>query len=109
MLSIFLESVGYDVTCACNGIEAVKVFHQVKPTVCIVDIGLPDLNGYEVAKEIRMSEFQPKLLAALTGYGQSNDREKVTSAGFDLHIVKPINPNELIKTIDDFFTATMSE
>jgi two-component system CheB/CheR fusion protein len=99
MLSLYLETEGYTVASACNGIDAVKLFGEFQPTICILDIGLPDLDGYEVASRIRRSEFQPQLLVALTGYGQEQDKELVLNAGFDLHIVKPIDPEELISII----------
>ena len=99
MLSEYLMLEGLEVSTACNGIEAIKVYDQVTPAICIVDIGLPDLNGFEVAGRIRDSKHQPDLLIALTGYGQEKDRAKVSDAGFDLHLVKPMDPEELLATV----------
>ncbi|HEX8950236.1 MAG TPA: response regulator, partial [Polyangia bacterium] len=70
------------------------------PGIALVDIGLPVLNGYEVARRIRRV-FGPNdiFLVALTGYGQQQDREAVVSAGFDQHIVKPIDATTLIEVL----------
>ena len=99
MLSEYLMLEGLEVSTACNGIEAIRVYDKVAPAICIVDIGLPDLNGFEVAGRIRDSKHQPDLLIALTGYGQEKDRTKVSDAGFDLHLVKPMDPEELLATV----------
>ena len=101
MLAGFLELEEFDVRTARNGSEGLEVFNEFEPEICIVDIGLPDLNGFEVASEIKSSAQQPKLLIALTGYGQTEDRHKAIEAGFDLHLVKPIQPDELVATISE--------
>ena len=99
MLAGYLELEDFDVQTASNGIDGLKEFHDFEPEICIVDIGLPDLNGFEVATKIRSFDRQPELLIALTGYGQKEDRNKAIAAGFDLHLVKPIQPDELVATI----------
>ena len=99
MLVGYLELEDFNVQTASNGIEGLEGFHEFQPEICIVDIGLPDLNGFEVATKIRSFDQQPKLLIALTGYGQKEDRNKAIAAGFDLHLVKPIQPDELVATI----------
>ena len=99
MLAGYLELEDFNVRTASNGIEGLEGFHEFKPEICIVDIGLPDLNGFEVATKIRSFNQQPDLLIALTGYGQKEDREKAIASGFDLHLVKPIQPDELVATI----------
>jgi len=67
----------------------------------VVDIGLPDLNGYEVARSIRRESKQPTLLVALTGYGQEKDKAHALEAGFDLHLTKPVDPEELSTIIGE--------
>jgi len=99
MLEKFLLIEEFDVRTAENGFQGIAVYHEFKPEICIVDIGLPDLNGFEVAMKIKECDYQPELLIALTGYGQAEDRKKVIEAGFDLHLVKPIEPTQLMKTI----------
>ena len=85
---------------AANGLDAIELFNDRKPEICILDIGLPDLNGYEIAGQIRANHsHSPILLIALTGYGQESDREKVLEAGFDLHLVKPLNPEIILQRI----------
>ena len=95
MLARFMGLEGINVNTAANGIEAVDQYNRLRPEMCVVDIGLPDLNGYEVARRIRSTD-DTCILVALTGYGQEQDREKVEQAGFDLHVVKPIDPELLI-------------
>lgn len=98
MLAEFLELEGLEVATAVNGIEAVEMFKKLRPEICVVDIGLPDMNGYDVAKHIRESGDQT-LLVALTGYGQEKDQEQVRDAGFDMHLVKPMDPEQLVDTL----------
>ena len=99
MLAGYLELEDFAVRTARNGLEGLESFREFQPEICIVDIGLPDLNGFEVATKIRSFDQQPKLLIALTGYGQEEDRDKAIAAGFDLHLVKPIQPDQLVATI----------
>ena len=99
MLADYLSLEGFEVNSAANGRDAIDAFKDFCPSICIVDIGLPDLNGYEVVKQIRAQEHQPQLSIALTGYGQESDRHAILEAGFDLHIVKPVAPNKLVDTI----------
>jgi len=99
MLAGYLELEKFTVQTARNGAEGIEIFQDFQPEICIVDIGLPDLNGFEVARKIKLAKQQPELLVALTGYGQSEDRHKAFEAGFDLHLVKPIQPDKLVATI----------
>lgn len=99
MLAEFLDIEGFEVAAAANGLEAVKTFEQFQPAICVIDIGLPDLNGFEVVKKIRAMDHKSDLLIALTGYGQEKDKLDTKQAGFDLHLVKPINPEILVDTI----------
>ena len=81
------------------GIEQVL---SLRPDVAIVDIGLPDMDGYEVARQIRKSETGRDIkLVALTGYGQDEDRQRAVKAGFDRHLVKPATLETLRTVIDD--------
>ena len=95
----YLECEGFTVRTASNGAEGVDSFESIPANVCIVDIGLPDLNGYEVARNIREQAQQPDLLIALTGYGQEKDIALAVEAGFDLHLTKPIDPEELVAIV----------
>ncbi|MEJ0053250.1 MAG: response regulator [bacterium] len=92
---------GYDVTLAYSGTEALGKFSAVEPGTVILDIGLPDIEGYEVAKRLRESAAgKPFLLIALTGYGQEGDKEKAEAAGFDHHLTKPIGLSELLPLLE---------
>ena len=72
-----------------------------RPDVALVDIGLPRLDGYEVARRIRAAGGSRMLLVALTGYGQPEDRTRAVAAGFDVHMTKPININVLGEILSD--------
>ena len=104
MMATYLECEGFKVHTASNGVDGVVAFREHKANVCVVDIGLPDKNGYEVAGEIRELEEQPDLLIALTGYGQQKDKSLALDAGFDLHLTKPIDPEELVNVIGSSLT-----
>ena len=99
MMGMYLETEGFLVRTAGNGIEGVDSFRSSPANICIVDIGLPDLNGYDVARDIRSHSKQPDLLVALTGYGQEKDVSLAIEAGFDLHLTKPVDPEELVAII----------
>ena len=88
--SMLLKTSGHDVRTAHDGPTAVQVALDYRPDVVLLDIGLPGLNGYEVAKQLRRQPaFQNVVLVALTGYGQDSDRQTALQAGFNHHLVKP--------------------
>jgi signal transduction histidine kinase/ActR/RegA family two-component response regulator len=89
-LAILLKMAGHDVRKAFDGPEALKALAEFKPDAVVLDIGLPGMNGYEVAKRIRQRpEGQDVTLIAMTGYGQESDRRRSAEAGIDHHLVKP--------------------
>jgi CheY-like chemotaxis protein len=94
-LQELLESQGHRVDTAMDGEQGVERAIAVHPEVALVDIGLPRLDGYEVARRIRAAGGSDIFLVALTGYGQPEDRTRAVAAGFDVHITKPINFNHL--------------
>ncbi len=97
MLGLLLEKVGgHAVLLAYHGREALEVAQRERPDVILLDIGLPQMNGHEVARRLRqMPELNETLLVALTGYGTEQDRRQSQQAGFDLHLVKPIENDAL--------------
>lgn len=99
MLADYLDNEGFEVSAAANGLEAVEMFEEFQPAICVIDLGLPDLDGFQVVKKIRKQKHQSKLLIALTGYGQEKDKQNSKSAGFHLHVVKPTDPELLVSTI----------
>jgi CheY-like chemotaxis protein len=95
-LSMLLKLTGHETHIAFDGREAVAAAETFRPEVLLLDIGLPKLNGYEAAIAIRQQPWgKDMLLIALTGWGQDEDRQKSQDAGFDAHLVKPVDPNVL--------------
>lgn len=90
-----LELDGHEVHEAADGPQAIEIALVNRPEVLIIDIGLPGLDGYEVARRLRTSLGETPLLIALTGYGQPEDRRLSRDAGFDAHLVKPVSPEQL--------------
>ncbi|MEY4581546.1 MAG: Sensor histidine kinase TmoS [Pseudomonadota bacterium] len=86
-----LSLAGYDAHTAYDGAEALRLAEQLKPDIALLDIGLPGMDGYELARRLRTLPFATALkLVAITGYGQPSDRERTHAAGFDEHLVKPV-------------------
>lgn len=95
-LSVLLGLWGYDVMTARDGHSALTSILMHRPDVVLMDIGLPVMSGYEVAKQIRANSNLPRItLIALTGYGREEDKAMALNAGFDAHFVKPIHPEVL--------------
>jgi len=98
LLSDALERRGYAVTAFANGRDAVMAILTSPPDVALIDIGLPELNGYEVARTVRAERPGVRLIA-LTGYGQAKDRQAAMAAGFDVHLVKPATCDQIIAAL----------
>jgi CheY-like chemotaxis protein len=104
MLSVLLESAGHQTMVAHDGPEALEMLVRFRPEVAILDLGLPVMDGYELAQRIRTAApngARPPVLVALTGYGQATDRARTRQAGFAAHLVKPVDVAELLRTIDE--------
>jgi PAS domain S-box-containing protein len=96
-LAMLLGLSGNDVATAYDGLEALEVAERLRPDVVLLDIGMPKLNGYETCRRIRAEPWgQRMVLIALTGWGQEQDRRRTGDAGFDAHVVKPVDPNALL-------------
>jgi signal transduction histidine kinase len=98
MLQMLLTLAGHEVDSAADGVSGLDKAVRSRPDVVVIDLGLPGLDGYEVARRLR-AEGSPVGLIALTGYGQPADREKALAAGFDAHVVKPVDPGRLSEVI----------
>jgi signal transduction histidine kinase/ActR/RegA family two-component response regulator len=102
-MRILLSTWGHDVVLAASGEEALESFAKSRPDVAIIDIGLPGMNGYELARHFRALDAKsvtpPPRLIALTGYGQPGDAERALHAGFDAHLLKPVAPETLRATL----------
>jgi CheY-like chemotaxis protein len=94
-LHVLLELDGHAVFDAEEGHRALEIARTRDPDVALVDIGLPGLDGYEIARRLRARDARRPVLIALTGYGQPEDRRRATEAGFDELMVKPVDPNAL--------------
>ena len=104
--AMLLRLMGHEIATAFNGFEGIEVARTFRPDVILLDIGLPKLDGYEVAQRIREQPWgKSTLLIAVTGYGQEEDRRRSLEAGFDYHMIKPVNLVELEKTLTDLRTA----
>jgi signal transduction histidine kinase len=95
-LRAFLELSGHEVHEAADGPTGVELVHRVQPDVALIDIGLPGLDGYEVARRLRAEpRTEHIVLVALTGYGRPEDRRRTRATGFDAHLIKPIDHRQL--------------
>lgn len=95
-LKALLKAYGYEVEVANDGVEGLQLLQTVQPEIAIIDIGLPGLDGFEVARRTREALGDKALkLVALSGYSDPDTKGKAINAGFDLHLVKPLNPAEL--------------
>ena len=102
LLSDILAAVGHEVRTAADGVAALDVIKEFTPDVAILDIGLPIMDGYELAARLlEIMKGSPPRLISLTGYGQQADLDRSMSAGFDRHLVKPVDVQKLLATIAD--------
>jgi two-component system CheB/CheR fusion protein len=95
-----LRLYGHEVFCAANGRAALEAAERHRPDVALLDIGMPLLDGYEVARRIRAQPWgRGVTLLALTGWGQESDRRRSAEAGFDQHLVKPLDVGKLLELL----------
>ena len=107
-LAMLLDVTGHQTQIAFDGLEAVVAAETFRPEVVLLDIGLPKLNGYETAITIREQPWgKDMLLVALTGWGQDDDRQKSKDAGFDAHLVKPVEHSVLAKLLVELVPQPM--
>jgi two-component system CheB/CheR fusion protein len=100
MMAALLERSGFEVRTAADGLAAVDLINSFSPHAALVDVGLPGIDGFEVARRVRAtSNNQHVTLVALTGYGQQSDRATAIKAGFDAHLVKPVRLEQLLAII----------
>jgi CheY-like chemotaxis protein len=98
-LAMLCETENHVTRVAYSPAEALEAAQEFKPDVALLDIGLPGMDGYELAKRLRKKGETTPLLIAITGYGQAEDRMRAQAAGFDLHFVKPVNVESLLKAL----------
>ena len=99
-LAMLLQAGGYETHQAYDGLEAIEAAARLRPDAVLLDIGLPKLNGYEACRRIREQPWgKDLLLVALTGWGTEEDRNRSREAGFNAHLVKPVDYAVLIKVL----------
>jgi CheY-like chemotaxis protein len=100
MMKTLLELHGHEVRVAYDGLSALATVSEFKPEIGLFDIGLPSMNGYELARRVRQDAAIPEIyLVAVTGWGQEEDRRRARASGFDAHLTKPADPEELQRLI----------
>ena len=101
MLRMMLELAGHVVYDAADGARGLELLETMRPDVGIIDIGLPRMDGYQVARRIRdLPHGRDMLLLALTGYGSPADAQAAAEHGFDHHLVKPVDPDQLARLLN---------
>jgi two-component system CheB/CheR fusion protein len=102
LLCLFLHRAGFECHSADSGFSALEVIDRERPDIAILDVGLPELDGFEVARRIRQNpELSHIVLIALTGYGRLADRNAARAAGFDEHLIKPVRIEQLMTVLDN--------
>jgi CheY-like chemotaxis protein len=104
-MSLLLGLEGYQVECAYDGEQALQRAERFLPHVVLLDLGLPRFSGYEVARRLRgeggIGADPSLLLVAVSGYGRERDRQAAREAGFDLHLTKPADPDDVLRVLAD--------
>ncbi|MDN4591821.1 hybrid sensor histidine kinase/response regulator [Xenophilus aerolatus] len=96
-----LRAQGHEVIGAADGPSALETARHMHPEVVLLDLGLPAMDGFEIAERLRSEAGVPQpRIVALTGWGSARDRERTAAAGFDAHVTKPVSPEDLLKTVD---------
>ncbi|QRM88231.1 response regulator [Lacinutrix sp. WUR7] len=106
MLSYLLTSSNYDVIKAYNGVDGLHLAHEKHPEIILIDIQLPDMDGYEICSKLRCNGL-PKstVIIAVTSYAMGGDKEKAMEVGANGYIEKPINPDTFVKQMECIFKA----
>jgi CheY-like chemotaxis protein len=109
-LAAMLAISGYETEVSHDGASAVEKAAWYTPAAILLDIGLPDMNGYDVCRAIRDQPYgQDVRIVAVTGWGTAEDRSRSAEAGFDAHLVKPVSPSTLRRTLSELLAASSSE
>ena len=98
-LDLFVKALGHETRVAYDGEQALQAFDEFRPDIVLLDIGLPGMNGYEVARRLRSRSGRGFRIIAVTGWGQAEDRKQSAEAGFDLHLVKPVDEAQLLRIL----------
>jgi CheY-like chemotaxis protein len=102
MYRLLVELAGHEVLLAENGVAGLELLKSARPNIALVDIGLPGMDGYELARRFRAEPGSDAVfLVALTGHGLPSDRDLSRQAGFDLHLIKPVDPQQIQDLLDN--------
>src|SRR5690242_15898926 len=105
-LALLLQIEGHEVASAYDGGTALRTAESFDQNVVLLDLGLPDIDGFQVARALRAAEGgAARLLVALTGFGRDSDRAEAMAAGFDRHLTKPVDPEIVIRLLQDYRPA----
>jgi CheY-like chemotaxis protein len=100
-LALVLRFSGYEVSIAFSGAEALEIGNRERPRAAIIDIGMPGMSGHEVARRMRLEAWgRNAALIALTGWGQEQDKQAAKAAGFDEHLTKPLDPDDVERILE---------
>jgi len=106
-VALLLRHFGHETRVAYSGRVAIETALEYRPDLAIVDIGLPEMDGYEIARRLRQQRRLANLrLIAITGYGQESDRARARAAGFDLYLIKPVDPRDLKEALVTVFESS---
>jgi CheY-like chemotaxis protein len=109
-LAMVLDVMGHETRLANDGLEAVRIAQEFQPDIVLLDIGMPRLNGYEACRKIREQAWATAvIIIAVTGWGQDDDRRRSKEAGFDLHLVKPLDPLVVERMMRDLAPGTAAD
>ena len=107
VLSVLFQMLGHETHCALRGRDALWIARELDPHVILLDIGLPDITGYDVLRSLRADAGRPsRFIAAVTGHGRPSDISRAVTAGFDQHITKPVDMSkirEVLRCADSFY------
>jgi CheY-like chemotaxis protein len=109
LTTFLLERAGYKVECAADGLSGIKVAQSLHPALILLDIQLPTMDGYAVARTLRsIASLHDTPIVAVTSYAMTGDREKALAAGCNGYIEKPINPETFVSEIERFLPPAIS-
>jgi CheY-like chemotaxis protein len=109
-MGVLLKLMGADVRAAYDGLEALEVAQSFRPEVVLLDIGMPKMHGYDTARRFRQEEWGKEIvLIALTGWGRDEDRRRAEEAGFDGHVIKPVQVSSLRQLLERLLDQTPPE
>jgi two-component system OmpR family response regulator len=104
--ALLLNTVGFEAKACHNGASALALNETFRPGACFIDLNMPSMPGDELAKRLRSGlGWRPLLLVAVTAMSDEQARTRIEEAGFDLHLVKPVDPEKLVQVVDNLFRA----